>query len=166
MFQIMSNYVRAAQRSLDNNVDHRRARTESDIDSRGRALFTTVPICPSFHAGSLIVNRRDILIAYYFPLFYKRSNTSAGHRALFPMPINRVAILSRYISLHFSHSARFVGIYLRNTSFLIIRLIGKQKSLPIPVVLRQTLRFLSAKMLSPPREFRRSYESPQKTKSE
>lgn len=58
------------QRSLDNNVDHRKIQTDSDIDSEGgERCLQWGPICPSLRARSLIVDRRDILIAP-FRLFF------------------------------------------------------------------------------------------------
>jgi len=72
-------------------------------------LFTTVSICPSFHAGSLIVARylnRLLLSVSFF--FYKRSNTSVQHRSIISKPstvmrYNRISISrSRHDSLRFT----------------------------------------------------------------
>lgn len=61
--------ARANAITLDNNVDQKEARERNRILIRGdEPLFTANALSvASFHSGSLIVDRYDILIAYYFP---------------------------------------------------------------------------------------------------
>jgi len=72
-------------------------------------LFTTVPICPSFHAGSLIVarylNRLLLSVSFFFLQGVKYLGAASEH---YFQAINRDAIQS---SQHFSRSARLVKTY-------------------------------------------------------
>lgn len=93
------------QYSLDNNVDHRKVQIESDIDSRGERCLQRGPICPSLHAGSLIVDRSDILIACYFPFYFLQEIKYLGVASSIIFNPSLSAV-TRYYQFSFSRTIR------------------------------------------------------------